>query len=302
MHETIKQAYAGKRVLITGGCGFIGSHLAQALIACGAHVTILDNLATGRLENIEPFKQHVTFLRKSITDPHACLEATSNQDFVFHLAAFISVPLSLEQPSLCHQVNVEGTFNMLEAARLNGVKNFIFSSSSAVYGASDTPCSENMPCAPTSPYGFAKRIGELYCQQYATAFNLHTVCLRYFNVYGPRQRQDGAYAAVVAKFNECLERNAPITVFGDGTQTRDFVHVDDVVLANLRLGLLPPERMRGEAFNIASGTSITLLELIDTLKKDYPAYTGSTLFAPARDGDVHHSAADCRKYQQVSGS
>src|SRR5579885_1849878 len=171
--------YKDLPVLVTGGCGFIGSHLAETLVKMGAYVTILDSCSTGSTKNVDAFKDNVIVINKSITDPHACLEATHGKKIVFHLAALVSVPLSVENPSLCNQINVEGTFNLLEASRLNGVERFVFSSSAAVYGNHQGLCSETMECKPQSPYGFSKLMGELYCKQYATIYGLKTVSLRY---------------------------------------------------------------------------------------------------------------------------
>lgn len=295
----MKHSYKNISVLVTGGCGFIGSHLAQELIRQGAHVTILDNCSTGSLANIAHFKDSVTFIQTTITDPQACLDATKNQQIIFHLAALVSVPLSHENPALCHQSNVEGTFNILEAARLNGVPRLIFSSSAAVYGPHPGLCSETLACNPQSPYGYSKWLGELYCQQYARLYNLQTASLRYFNVYGPRQNHHGTYASAVAAFRARMEHNQSIVIFGDGSQTRDFIPVTDVVQANLKIGLLDASYLQGESYNIASGTSITLLDLIEQLKKEYPHYNAPLLFAQHRAGDVQHSAADCSKYQQL---
>ena len=303
--EAMKQFYTNLPVLITGGCGFIGSHIAETLVNLGAKVTIVDNLATGSLDNIATFKDKVTFINKSIIDKEACLEATKNKKVIFHLAAFISVPESLENPQLCYETNVNGTLNLLEAARINGIERFVFSSSAAVYGNTEGICSEDDRTNPESPYGYSKRIGELYCQQYAKNFGLPTVMLRYFNVYGPRQNPNGQYAAVVAKFSNQMQHNLPITIFGDGKQTRDFVPVEKVAEANLLLGMLENNKIRGQIFNIGIGSSISLIELLDQLKQKFPGYTGAIQFAPARPGDLKYSAADCSKYfelDRVGGS
>lgn len=290
--------YALMPVLITGGCGFIGSHLAERLVTLGAKVTILDDLSTGKLENIEQIKDHVRFIQGSITDPETCKQAAQGQQIIFHLAADVSVPASVKHPEKCHHTNVDGIFNLLEAARNAGAKRVVFSSSAAVYGNLEGICSETSPCVPMSPYGFSKQIGELYCQQYAYVFGLETVILRYFNVFGPRQDPHSQYASVIAKFSEAMQHNKPITVFGNGLQTRDFVPVQSIVEANLILGMHKALNA-GEIFNVATGKSITILKLIDCLKQQFPNYTGAINFAPERPGDIMHSIADCSKYQTL---
>ncbi len=287
-------------VLVTGGCGFIGSHLVEQLVACGAQVTILDNCSTGTSKNIAHLQHKVRLLHASVYDFATCVEAVQGIKIVFHLAAFISVPLSLENPTLCHETNILGTLNLLEASRRAGVERFIFSSSSAVYGSQQGLCRETMPLAPASPYGYSKWIGELACQQYARCFGLNTICLRYFNVYGARQNPHAAYAAVVAKFKYQMSHNLPITIFGDGTQTRDFIPVEQVVRANLFFALAEPIVLNGAAYNIATGKSINLFELVDLLKKEFPDYNGPIVFEPARPGDVLHVSADCSAYQAIT--
>lgn len=290
--------YNGLRVLVTGGCGFIGSHLAQKLVELGAHVTIFDDLSSGSLENMQAFADKVTIITKNITDYQAALEATKNVAVIFHLAAFISVPQSLENPTACYATNIDGTYTLLEAARVNNVDRFVFSSSAAVYGKHEGVCVEGMACHPESPYGYSKLIGELLCQQYAKNFSINTVCLRYFNVYGERQNPHGHYAAARATFVHRMKNNLPITLFGDGLQTRDFVPVSKVVEANLALGMLNADQMNGDIFNIATGTSISLIQLTDELRTEFPNYTAPITFAPSRAGDVKHSVADCSKYQR----
>lgn len=290
--------YKNLPVLITGGCGFIGSHVAEQLIALGAQVTILDDLSTGNLDNIAHIKQNITFIHDSIENKAACATAAQSKSIIFHLAAMASVPQSIDHPARCHEINVNGTVNILEAARLNHVHSVIFSSSSAVYGAYDIPVTEDMPCNPQSPYGYTKLIGELYCQQYANHFGINTVALRYFNVFGPRQNPHGAYAGVIAAFRRKLSQNVPITILGDGMQTRDFIPVELVAQANLRLGM-QATHCKGQSFNIGTGKSVTLLELLEQLKKEYPLYNQAVDFGSARAGDVKHSMADCGKYKMI---
>jgi UDP-glucose 4-epimerase len=282
-------------VLVTGGCGFIGSHIAEQLVTAGAQVTILDDLSSGFLHNIEHIRENIQFIKASITDKDSCLQATRGQKIIFHLAAMISVQKSIEDPATCHDINVNGTFNILEAARINNVKKVVLSSSAAVYGNTTNLCLEQMLCHPESPYGFSKQIDELLCQQYSRIYGLATVILRYFNVYGARQNPASPYAGVVAKFTQQIQLNKPITIYGDGLQMRDFVPVDNVVQANLRLA--SSEMSNGEIFNVATGTSITLLDLIEQLKKEYPHYNQKIIFEPARKGDLKISQADCSKYR-----
>lgn len=291
--------YKNMPVLVTGGCGFIGSHLAQKLVEYGAHVTIIDDLSTGSLTNIANINHNITFIHKSIVDLDACMAASAGQKFIFHQAAYISVPGSLENPTACHQTNVMGTLNLLEAAHKNNVERFVFASSAAVYGQREGICDETMQPSPTSPYGFSKFMNELYAHYYTDNYGLNTIGLRYFNVYGPNQNPYGTYAAVVTKLRHQMLHNQPITIFGDGTQTRDFIHVSEVVDANLTLALLDPTHTKGQIFNIATGSSISLLTLLDQLKKQYPDYTGEITFQPKRAGDVTHSRADCSKYNAL---
>lgn len=291
--------YTGKHILVTGGCGFIGSHLVERLVSYGAHVTILDDLSTGSLQNIAPWRDKVTFIQGSITDAQTCKQAVTANSHVFHLAACTSVTQSIQDPRSCHEINVNGTFNMLEASVQAGVKRFVFSSSAAVYGASDNICCETMACRPISPYGSSKLIGEELCMQYYYTHALQTVCLRYFNVFGPRQNPHGQYAAVVARFTSLMEANEPITMYGDGSQKRDFIAVQEVVNTNLLLGMAPEHMIKDRIYNVASGQSITLLELVDQLKKRYPDYHQPPIFLPARKGDIKESIADCKRLQDV---
>jgi nucleoside-diphosphate-sugar epimerase len=299
---TLFSQYQNIPVLVTGGCGFIGSHLVEKLVESGAHVTILDNLSSGKKENIEAVKDKVLFIPGDITDFETCLHATKNQHIVFHLAAFLSVPGSMENPLSCHNINVIGTQNILEAARINNVTRFVFSSTCATYGESPYECREDDKLAPASVYGFSKLIGETYCKEYAQIFNMETVIMRYFNVYGPRQNPHGSYAGVIAKFSYNMEHDLPIIIFGDGTQTRDYVPVDNVVTANLFLGICDKSYINSEVFNIGTGKSISILELIDILKKQYPYYQKDPIFMPARPGDVKYIIADCSKYNELYNS
>ncbi len=300
LHANIyENIYKGVPVLVTGGCGFIGSHLVEKLVDLGAKVSILDDLSTGNENNIATVKDKVTLICGSITDLETCLIATHNKKIIFHLAAFVSVPGSMEDPQKCHTINVTGTQNLLEAARINGVKRFVFSSTCATYGDTTGQCTETKQPNPISPYGFSKLIGELYCKEYAQAFNMETVVMRYFNVYGLRQNPQASYAGVIAKFMHNMKHNLPLTIFGDGTQTRDYVPVETVVEANILFGMCEKKLMQGELFNIATGKSSTIFDIIDILKKKHPTYNNEFLFMPARPGDVKHVTADCSKYNNL---
>jgi len=293
-----KKCYEKKRILVTGGAGFIGSHLVETLVGLGAHVTVLDNMSTGSLNNLRSVVSSITLLYADIRSPYTCLNATLKQDMIFHLAAFISVPGSIKHPAFCRAVNIEGTHNLLDAAVKNNVKRLIFSSSSAVYGDKEGACSEADIATPQTPYAQSKLEGENLCQEFAKNHGLNTTILRYFNVYGPRQNPSGSYAAVVAKFTHQLLEGKPLTIFGDGNQTRDFVPVQDIVSANLTIG--SQDNLQGEVFNIGSGKSINLLQLIQNLENDLNKKHSSIDFKPARNGDILHSRADCKKYIQIS--
>lgn len=292
----MKNKYSFLNVLVTGGAGFIGSHIVEQLVALGARVTVLDNLSSGNLNNLSTVYNQINFMHGTIVDLDSCINATKNIDVIFHLAAFISVPDSIVHPTDCYETNVLGTLNILRAAQHNQVKRVIFSSSSAVYGSVEETCTENTSCRPESPYGHSKLIGELLCREFSRSTHLSTVILRYFNVYGERQNPNGPYAAVVAQFKECMKKNIPLTIFGDGTQTRDFVPINTVVQANLTAGTLPVGAHSFEIFNIGTGKSITLLELIEHLKQEFPEFNAGISFLPARSGDIKKSHADCSKF------
>ena len=279
-----------KKVVVTGGAGFIGSHLAKELIRQGYHVIILDHLSTGKLENIEDLlgKESVEFVKDSITDLPLLQKIFHDVDYVFHQAAIPSVPRSIDNPLASHDVNVSGTLNVLLAARRNSAKKVIYASSSSVYGDTPTlPKREDMMPNPLSPYAVTKLAGEYYCLVFHQVYGLPTVCLRYFNVYGPRQDPTSQYAAVIPKFiTRAFEGNPPI-IFGDGKQTRDFTFIKDVVEANIRA-------VKSNAcglFNIARGESVTINELaklvINIVGKNI-----ELIHQEPRAGDVRHSLAD----------
>ncbi|MBI2627541.1 NAD-dependent epimerase/dehydratase family protein [Candidatus Nomurabacteria bacterium] len=243
------------KIIVTGGAGFIGSHIVDALVEEGYEVHVVDNLSAGKKENVNPKAiLHIVDIR----DYDKLLPIFKNAKYVFHEAAFPQVQYSIENPVETNAINVEGTLNLLEASRANKVKRVIFASSSAIYGNQDTlPITEKMQVNPLSPYGAQKYIGEVYMKLYAEIYGVETVSLRYFNVYGPRQSAGGAYASVIPKFIEFRQKNEPLSITGDGEQTRDFVNVKDIVSANL-LAMKGDKIGKGEALNIGGSNQYTI--------------------------------------------
>jgi UDP-glucose 4-epimerase len=277
------------KVLVTGGAGFIGSHLVEHFQG-RAEVRVLDNLRSGFKRNLAGFKHE--FIEASILDREAVRRAVEGVDYVFHLAAMISVPESMEKPVECTELNTIGTLVVLEEAARAGVKKLCLSSSAAIYGNNPvTPKVETMVPEPRSPYAITKLDGEYYCAMFAAEGRLQTVCLRYFNVFGPRQDPKSQYAAAVPIFIERALGNQPVTLHGDGEQTRDFVYVKDIAAANVFAATHPS--MTG-VFNVAGGKRISIKELAETIRR----LTGSTApiqHAPERAGDVKHSLASVEK-------
>lgn len=305
MNLMLRATYANMRVLVTGGAGFIGSHLVEALVSYGAIVRVFDNLSTGLRSHLDSVEASCDLVVGDITDAQSCHEAMQGIDMVFHLAAQTSVPCSLENPYACYATNVYGTLNILEAMRIHAVRRCVFASSAAVYGAHEGICYEQLVCRPISPYGASKLIGELLCAQYGRSADIYSVCLRYFNVYGDRQRVDLPTAGVIARMRSALAHNVPLTLHGDGLQQRDFISVDDIVRANLIVGaLLQRHEWAGEPFNIGSGVSVTIRAMLERLHKDYQYYNldEQIQYAPARRGDVRCSQADCTKYRLLCGA
>ncbi len=280
------------RWLITGGAGFIGSHLARTLVAQGQQVTVLDNLSGGNLQNLAPVQDKIRFIQGDICNFSDVIRAMEGADYVLHHAALVSVAESMENPQKTTEININGTQKVLEAARQCSVKRVVFASSSAVYGnRPELPYKENTPTDCQSPYAWSKQAGAELCQLYTKAYGLPTVVLRYFNVFGTGQNPNSAYAAVIAKFMQLAADNKPLGIDWDGLQSRDFVHVSDVVQANL---LVAQKGVPGEIYNVASGRTYTLLELADTIEK----VSGRKLervSRPKRPGDVHESSADISK-------
>jgi nucleoside-diphosphate-sugar epimerase len=292
------------RYLVTGGAGFIGSHLVEALMNTGQEVVVLDNLDSGHERNLAPFmdKKNFLFIQGDIRDIAACRQAMAGVDYILHQAARPSVPRSLENPLLTHDINVNGSLTLLMAAREAGVKRVVLASSSSVYGnrsPEDEAKREDMDLRPLSPYAASKAAMEHYARACCHSFRLETVCLRYFNVFGPRQDPLSPYAAVIPKFIFTLLAGQSPAVFGDGRQSRDFTPVAHVVAANLAACHAPA--VAGEMFNVAAGESHNLLELLDILRKNLGCPHIEPRFAPPRPGDVGCSLADTSKSQARLG-
>jgi UDP-glucose 4-epimerase len=286
--------------LVTGGAGFIGSHIASALAASGARVRIIDDLSTGHRENLEEMGASVDFIQASVADEVALARALEDVELVFHEAAIPSVPRSIESPGETHVACVEGTFSLLLAARAKKVRRIVYAASSSAYGDQPTlPKKETMSPDPLSPYAVAKLVGEYYCQVFTRIYGLETVCLRYFNVFGPRQDPSSQYSGVISRFISALMRGERPVIYGDGEQSRDFNYIDNVVSANL----LAAETQTGigQVINIGNGERTTLNELLSELK----ILTGRVDLQPdyqeARAGDVRHSLADISKARELLG-
>lgn len=277
------------RALVTGGAGFIGSHLVTFLLQKGIEVRVLDNFSSGRRANLPSSHPHLKVLEGDIRDPEKVQQAVQGTDFIFHLAAFISVPKSLETPLSCLDVNVNGTAALLEAARHSGVQRVVLASSAAVYGeAPELPLREDTPPHPRSPYATSKLVNELYADLY-TRMGLEVVALRFFNVYGPRQNPDSDYAAAIPRFISRLLNGEEIVIFGDGNQTRDLIYVEDVVNA-LWLAAERPN-VAGCIFNICTGQETRLLDVVETLSRLIPPQRPHRFAAP-RPGDIYRSVGD----------
>lgn len=277
------------RALVTGGAGFIGSHLVGALLERGDEVVVLDNLVTGRRENVPDAAK---LIEGDVSDPDHVARAVAGCDVVFHQAALGSVARSVARPLTTDQANVRGTLAVLWAARELGVRRLVLASSSSVYGgASQIPTPEDAPLVPRSPYAVTKLTGEHYARVAWELHGLETVCLRYFNVFGPRQRPDSEYAAVIPRFIAALVGGTPPEVHGDGLQSRDFTYVDDAVQANLCAAAAPATACAGKAYNVARGEPHTLIELLDVLV-DLVGVPAEPRHVAPRAGDVRHSHAD----------
>jgi UDP-glucose 4-epimerase len=287
--------------LVTGGAGFIGSHIVRRLLDDGRRVTVIDNLSTGSRDNLAEVLDRITFVEGDIRNPSDCDRACKGVDAIFHLAALPSVPRSIKDPVACNDHNVNGTIQLLEAARRAGARRVVFSSSSSVYGDTDVlPKVETMEPLCRSPYATAKLAGEQYVLAYARAGLMEGVALRYFNVFGPRQSPGSAYAAVIPLFLDAARSGGTATVFGDGEQTRDFTYIDNVVAANMLAAYGPTERVNGWVVNAGAGSRISLNELLSLVER----ITGRPVnreYAPPRAGDVRDSQASLERASKVLG-
>ena len=287
--------------LVTGGAGFIGSSLARALIARGDRVRVIDNFSSGRRENLADIADQIELLEGDILDDRALARAIEGVELVFHEAAIPSVPKSMAEPIENHAANATGTLRVLEEARRAGIRRLVYAASSAAYGdAPELPKLETQPPAPISPYGASKLAGELYLSVYAQAYGLETVSLRYFNVFGPRQDPKSEYAAVIPKFITAALAGQTPRIFGDGTQSRDFCHIDNIIEANFKAASAPAAQVSGQMFNIACGVATDLNQVVavigDILGKHIePRHEAE------RAGDIKHSYADIGKARQRLG-
>ncbi len=290
-----------QKALVTGGAGFIGSHLVDALIRKGVYVVVLDDLSRGNLENLKKAKKTnaVSFLKGDIRDVSTVAGACRNVDTVFHMAAKTAVPDTISAPIESNEINITGTLNVFDAARHAGVGRVVFAGSCAVYGDHpELPKTESSPISPKSPYAVQKYTGELYARLYHDLYNLETVTLRFFNVYGPRQDPSSPYSGVISIFMDKAASKTPPVIHGDGRQFRDFVYVTDVVDALIKAALVPAAA--GRTFNIGTGDTLSIIDLWDQVKN----ITGSTLspqYGPARSGDIRGSRADTTLAESLLG-
>ncbi len=287
--------------LVTGIAGFIGSSLAEALVKRGDTVRGVDNFITGKRENVERLLDRIDFREADLRDADAMLHACEGVDVIFHEGALPSVPRSVKDPVPSHECNINGTFNLLNAAKAAGVKRVVYAASSSAYGNQpEMPRRETMVPMPISPYAVQKLTGELYMQSYWQVYGLETVCLRYFNIFGPRQVPDSPYSGVMAKFILQMMRGEQPTIFGTGDQGRDFTYIDNAVSANLLAASAPADSVAGRVFNVACGERHTLKETFAVLA-DLLEFKQPVLFGPERNGDVRDSLADVSAAREAFG-
>jgi len=286
-------------VLVTGGAGFIGSNLTEALLQRGHFIRVLDDFSTGKRENLIFNKAYpsLEIIKGDIRDLGTCQKAIKGTEYVFHQAALPSVQRSIEDPETSNAVNAGGTLNILLAAREEGVKRVIYASSSSIYGDTPTlPKDEEMPSHPLSPYALQKYVGEQYCRLFYQLYGLETISLRYFNIFGPKQDPNSLYSAVIPKFIDALVRDRPPVIFGDGEQSRDFTYIENVVQANILA--MSAAHLHGEAINVACGEKTSLNQLLNVLKKILGS-NQSPIYEEPRKGDVRHSLADVRRAKEI---
>ena len=288
------------KFLVTGGAGFIGSNIAQKQVEIGEDVTVIDDLSTGREKNLEPFLGKIKFIKGDLSQEKTAFQVTAGMDYVLHQAAIPSVPHSVDDPLKTDQANIKATLMLLVAAREQKVKKLVYASSSSIYGDQNPskPKVESMPVNPKSPYGLQKYTGERYCQLFYELYGLETICLRYFNVFGPNQDPTSEYAAVIPKFIKAIRHGQQPTIYGDGQTSRDFTYVENNIAANILA--TTSKKGAGEVFNIARGQSVTLLELV----KKINTITGKNIkaaHAAERKGDIKHSLADISKAEKILG-
>jgi len=283
--------------LVTGGAGFIGSHIVQELVKDDQKVRILDNFSTGKKENLQGFLRDVEILEGDIRDLSTVSKAVKNIDFIFHEAAFVSVAQSMLEPKTCYDINVNGTENLIEEARKSGIQRIVLASSAAVYGEPEAiPLSEEYKTKALSPYAASKVINEIYTDMYSRVFGIEIVALRYFNVFGPRQAPDSQYAAAIPIFIRRLLSNEEITIFGDGNQTRDLIFIKDVVRANILAA--STSGVAGNIFNICTGVETSIQELVDSLRGQFPDSL-PIKHADPRAGDIVHSVGTSLKAMEM---
>jgi UDP-N-acetylglucosamine/UDP-N-acetyl-alpha-D-glucosaminouronate 4-epimerase len=284
-------------VLVTGGAGFIGSHIASGLLAKGARVRIIDDLSTGYIDNVDEIGRDVDFVQASLADESAVKKALEDVEVVFHEAALPSVPRSVENPKQTHIACVESTFNLLNGARQQNVRRIVYAASSSAYGDQPTlPKREDMLPEPLSPYAVAKLVGEYYSQVFTRVYGLESVCLRYFNVFGPRQDPSSQYSGVISRFISALLSDERPVIYGDGETSRDFTYVENVVEANLKAA--ETKKGIGEVINIANGERITLNQLLDEIKQLTGKRSVDAEYREFRRGDVRHSLADISRARE----
>jgi nucleoside-diphosphate-sugar epimerase len=287
------------KYLVTGGAGFIGSHIVKRLAECGAQIRVVDNLSTGRICRLDAWRSAMEFVQGDLADEAVARKAVDGMDFVLHQAAVPSVQRSVADPTMTHRANVTATVNLLEACRSAGVRRVVFAASSSAYGDTEVlPKQEDMAANPLSPYALQKFVGERYCKLYYELYGLETVSLRYFNVFGPAQDPHSEYSAVIPKFITRLLTKQPLAIHGDGEQSRDFTYIDNVVEANL-LAVKAPDAA-GKMCNIGCGRRITLNELVTLLEKQM-GFKAQVIHAPAKTGDVRHSLADISLAKAILG-